>query len=201
MHRWETCYRQGELPWDTGVPEPELVQAVEQQLLPTGRALEIGCGTGTNARFLDRHGWQVLAVDVAPTAIERARAGGATGVDFAVHDVLAKPLPRAPFDLVFDRGCFHSFDADEHRATFAERVAAALRPGGLWFSLVGSTEGPWRDHGPPRRSARDIVLAVEPALELIELRATSFALSDSQPMAWACLARKRQVEAQPSTRR
>jgi hypothetical protein len=92
------------------------------------------------------------------------------------------------------------FDARKVRARFASLVAGVLAPGGLWLSLIGSTEGGPRDTGPPRRSARDITGAVEPALEIVELRAIHFDLSvEVPPGAWLCLSRMRALPAQPST--
>ncbi len=92
------------------------------------------------------------------------------------------------------------FDAPEVRARFAALVAGVLTPGGLWLSLIGSTEGAPRDTGPPRRSAREIASAVEPALEILELRAIHFDLNvEVPPAAWLCLSRVRAVPAQPST--
>ena len=103
---------------------------------------------------------------------------------------------------MFDRGCFHVFDAARTRARFAASVARVLSPGGLWLSLVGSTEGAPRDTGPPRRSVRDIASAVEPALEIVQLRSIHFDTEvDMPPAAWLCLSRARApVPAQPSTR-
>jgi methyl halide transferase len=98
---------------------------------------------------------------------------------------------------VFDRGCFHVFDEPGERQRFAAQVAAALTPGGVWLSLVGSTEGPPREVGPPRRSACEVALAIEPALEIVELRSAAFR---EDAKAWFCVSRKRTIPAQPSTR-
>jgi len=87
---------------------------------------------------------------------------------------LAAPPSDGPYQIVFDRGCFHVFDEQNEREQFAVNVAAALAPGGLWLSLIGSTEGPAREVGPPRRSAREVTLAIEPSLEIIELRSAEF---------------------------
>ncbi len=203
--QWNQRYEGGEVPWDTGVPDPILVEVVDRLGLTSGRVLEVGCGTGTNALWLASRGLDVLAIDVAPRAIELARAkadahGRSAGVRFEVRDFLAGALEESGFDFVFDRGVFHVFDAAADRALFASRVAEALAPAGQWLSLVGSTEGPPREEGPPRRSARDIVLAIEPALEIVELVSTTFSLGrEVEPRAWRCLARKRLVPAQPST--
>lgn len=204
-HRdWNENYATGDLPWDTGVPDAELVAAVERGVIAPGRALEVGCGTGTNALWLAQRGFDVAAVDVAPLAIEAARKKAPPGVrcEFAVLDFLADTPPRAPYDLVFDRGCFHIFDLDEERARFAARVAELLAPGGQWFSLIGSTEGLPRDTGPPRRSARDIANAIEPALEIVALQTFYFdAHIETRAKAWAVRSRRRNVPAQPSTQR
>ncbi|HKS75915.1 MAG TPA: hypothetical protein VJQ82_22065 [Terriglobales bacterium] len=117
---------------------------------------------------------------------------------FARFDFLAAPVPHGPFDFGFDRGCFHVFDEPEERARFAAHVVPALASGGLWLSLIGSTEGPARELGPPRRSAQEVVMAMEPALEIVELRSADFRGHDAK--AWFCLSRRRTMPAQPSTR-
>ncbi|HEY1759360.1 MAG TPA: class I SAM-dependent methyltransferase [Bryobacteraceae bacterium] len=189
---WNESYASGELPWDTGEPEPLLVEFVTSGRIAPSRALEIGAGTGTNAIWLAERGFDVLGIDVAPLAVERATAkleGRALRCRFGVLDILAASPPQGPFQFVFDRGCFHVFDEPEERASFAAHVAAALAPGGLWLSLIGSTEGLPREVGPPRRSALEVILAIEPALEIVDLHAAEFRAHDVK--AWFCLSRRR----------
>jgi SAM-dependent methyltransferase len=192
-HRcWNESYAAGDLPWDTGEPEPLLVDFVTAGRVQPTRTLEIGAGTGTNALWLAERGFEVLGIDVAPHAIERATAklnGRNLGCRFRTLDFLSASPPEAPFHFVFDRGCFHVFDEEEERARFTAQVAAILAPGGLWLSLIGSTEGPPREIGPPRRSARDVTRAIEPALEILELRGAEFRAHGAP--AWFCLARRR----------
>lgn len=201
---WESRYTGGDKPWDVGVPDQHLIDTIRERSIPPGAALEIGCGTGTNALWLASAGFEVLGVDLAPSAIAaaEAKAAGAPRVRFARLDFLREEPPGGPFGFAFDRGCFHVFDDEADRIAFARRVAASLVPGGLWLSVLGSTEGPPRDHGPPRRSARDVALAIEPALEIVELRGADFVADIPSPArAWLCLARRRVIDAQPSTRR
>lgn len=201
---WDDRYSSGELPWDTGEADELLVAFVRAGKVTPGRALEVGAGTGTNAIWLAQQGFEVLGVDVSPIAVEKARAkatAAAPRCRFEVCDFLAAP-PAGSFALVFDRGCFHVFDDDADRERFAANVAGVLAPGGVWLSLIGSTEGPPRDIGPPRRSARDIVAAIEPVLAIEELAAVTFGTRAPEPApAWRCVARKRSMPAQPSTRR
>jgi SAM-dependent methyltransferase len=198
-NEWNDNYVQGCMPWDTPDPDPMLVEYLAAHPPVSGRALDVGCGTGTHARFLASRGFDVLGIDVAPRAIELANEKAHPGVRFAVVDFLASLPDGGPFDFVLDRGCFHVFDpADRER--FAAQVARCLAPGGVWVSLIGSTEGAPREQGPPRRSARDIANAIEPALEIVLLRATQFDLgTDAPPRAWLCASRVRSEPAQPSS--
>src|SRR5688500_17408321 len=118
---WDQHYEDGFLPWDTDEPDPNLVAAVGRVGLGPGRALDIGCGTGTHAVWLASQGFDVLGVDLAPRAVERAEArAAATSTDgtcsFSAVDFLNDPPPGESFDFVFDRGCFHVFDEPAKRA-------------------------------------------------------------------------------------
>jgi hypothetical protein len=43
--------------------------------------------------------------------------------------------------------------------------------------------------------------AIEPSLEIVELRSTEFSVCEEHLKSWLCLSRKRAIAAQPSTRR
>ncbi|MEU8403676.1 class I SAM-dependent methyltransferase [Nonomuraea sp. NPDC048892] len=137
VHRaLEGFYSDGKPPWDTGVTPPELVALTEgPRRLPPGRVLELGCGTGTNAVHLARHGWDVTAVDLIDRAVERARAKAAEeGVavrllhgDATRLDELDAP---GPFDLFFDLSCFCGIPLhrrDAYAAGLTRRAAPGAR--------------------------------------------------------------------------
>src|SRR6185312_2198551 len=77
---WNDRYRDGNLPWDTGRPSSELQRILSQSTIRPCRALELGCGTGTNSVWLAQQGFEVTGIDLAPLAVEkaeqRARAAG-----------------------------------------------------------------------------------------------------------------------------
>jgi ankyrin repeat protein len=110
LERWDAPYRQDPLPgWDTGRPDGHLVKAVEDETFRPGRVIELGCGTGDNAIYLAGKGFEVTAVDIAPTALAiAAKKAGKAGVkvDWMLADVVALPKLE-PFDLIFDRACYH----------------------------------------------------------------------------------------------
>ena len=202
---WDQHYASGHMPWDSDEPDERLVELVRSGTVQVGTAIDIGCGTGTHALWLAQQGFEVLGVDISPLAIERARgkASAVQGVTcrFETLDFLEDEPLAGSFQLAFDRGCLHVFDERAERGRFAARVAGLLAPGGLWLSLLGSTEGPAREMGPPRRSVRDIAEAIEPSLEIVRLDAIEFALAPElgpPPKAWRCIARRRDVPAQPS---
>jgi SAM-dependent methyltransferase len=199
---WNDRYASEEpLPWDTGTPDPMLVEFVESRAIVPGRALEVGCGTGTNAIYLAQHGFEVVGVDISPLAVDKARDKARGRCRFETVDFLSEAAPGGPFQFVFDRGCFHTFDEDHERERFAQNVAAGLVDGGTWLSLIGSTEGPPRDVGPPRRSAREVISAIEPPLEILQFQSCEFGVYGEQLKAWLCLSRKRTIPAQRSTHR
>jgi len=85
----------------SGNPNGALV--TEAADLPPGQALDAGCGEGGDALWLARRGWQVTAVDISRTALERAAAASTDVADRIVWtraDLTATPPPARSFDLV-----------------------------------------------------------------------------------------------------
>src|SRR5579859_392631 len=120
-------YLVGFKPWDTGVVPRELREVVEGEGdLSPGRALDIGCGTGTQAVYLAGQGWEVTVIDAVEKPLRRARARAAAegvSVRWIRGDVtrLGQAGLEAGFSLFFDRGCFHGLNERE-RASYAAGV-------------------------------------------------------------------------------
>ncbi len=193
--QWEKRYLDDDLPWDSGVRDAHLGRVLDEFELTSGRVLEIGCGTGTNAIWLDSLGFDVVGLDLSATAIERARlkaTNAAAKCKFLKTNFLEEVVPGGPFDMAYDRGCLHTFDKVDERLEFSERVASLLNPEGIWHSLIGSTDGPPRDGGPPRRSAAEIIAAVESSFEILQLQSTFFDSGlHAEARAWVLVARRR----------
>ncbi len=204
-NKWDQLYQGGFKPWDTGQPDSHLISVVREKRIHRGRALEVGCGTGTNAIWLAQQGLDVTAIDVSPTALAQARAkAGAETCNFVLGDFMELPAPAAPFDFAFDLGCFHVFFAEpKERSTFAKQMSKFLASDGLWLCVAGNADG--GQLGPPAISALDIVVAVEPCFEILSLTATQLNLAGAAQLeamgfatrfeyrGWSCLMRKRQV--------
>jgi 2-polyprenyl-3-methyl-5-hydroxy-6-metoxy-1,4-benzoquinol methylase len=126
----------GQLPWDTGISPPELMTFIGNN--PPGKALDLGCGTGTNAITLAQHGWQVTGIDFARQAIHSARRKARKAglqIDFRVADVSQLQNLPSPFDLILDIGCFHSLSAEE-RTEYTTKLEHHLAPAGTYMAYV-----------------------------------------------------------------
>lgn len=134
--RWffEWQYWLGKPRWDTNVTPPELVAYIEHTNT-RGRALDLGCGTGTNAIFLAQHGFEVVAIDFSAKAIARARdkaRRARVAIDFYVADVTRLDFLEPPFDFVLDIGCLHSIDATRW-TRYAEHLTRLMRSGAMFL--------------------------------------------------------------------
>lgn len=96
---WDQRYRSRDQLF-SGAPNGVLVAEVPD--LQPGRALDVGCGEGADARWLARRGWQVTAVDISQVALERAAraAGNTPNVAWTRADLTATAPPAGAFDLV-----------------------------------------------------------------------------------------------------
>lgn len=134
--RFEWMYARRRTPWDSGVVPPEVEAFIAAH--PPGRALDIGCGTGTSAIALAKHGWTVIALDFAALAVRRARQkarAAGVRVDFRVADITQVETLPGPFDLVLDIGCFHGL-APEAKQRYAQQAPNWLSEGGRFLLYV-----------------------------------------------------------------
>lgn len=135
-------YLRGNAPWDSGIVPPEVVrwvEAAEAEAVPAGRALDLGCGTGTTAIYLAQHGWDVVGVDFVYPAIWQARrrarmCGVADRARFYHADVsrLNFMADDPPFDLAIDIGCLHGLSPAQ-RTGYADHLARLLMPGASYL--------------------------------------------------------------------
>lgn len=195
-NRFEERYQTGDTPWDHGMVDNNLIDVVAKNVISLCRVLDIGCGSGENAIWLSQQGFDVVACDLSPTAIQKAKdklQAAHAEVRFLVADFLSDPVPDAPFGFVFDRGCLHCMDDADQRRSFVEKVYGLLEEGGHWLSLIGNADEAKREMGPPQLTASELVSSVEAHFEILSLSSGHFGSDqESPPRAWICLMRKRQ---------
>jgi SAM-dependent methyltransferase len=194
--RWNERYAQGDIPWNTGRPSSELQRVLTETHIEPCRALELGCGTGTNAVWLAQQGFDVTACDISPLAIEQARrsaAAAGVSVRLLVADVLQPPAELSgPFDFVFDRGCYHVVRRDDV-AAYLQTVRGLTRPGTFALILAGNAREP-HDPGPPVVSEEHIRAELGSLFDIEQLREFRFDEADKvgfQFLGWSCLLKRR----------
>ncbi|WP_026122223.1 class I SAM-dependent methyltransferase [Nocardiopsis halotolerans] len=135
-HFWEERYH-GHGGAHTRQPHTHLMDAARN--LTPGTALDAGCGEGADTLWLASHGWRVKAVDIASSALERARAHArdlgtevADRVEWERADLAAWEPPAARFDLV----CSHYVHTHGSDQALFQRLAEAVAPGGTLL-IVG----------------------------------------------------------------
>jgi SAM-dependent methyltransferase len=127
---WDGFYedRERPVPFFADRPDENLDAWLRDGPLRHGRALELGCGPGRNARRLAEAGYDVDAVDGSSEAIAWARER-VDGVRFHRADIFAMDLPHEKYDLVYDSGCLHHL-APHRRISYLALLDRHLKPGG-----------------------------------------------------------------------
>jgi methyl halide transferase len=189
--KWNDRYQTGDIPWDTGIPSSELQQMIRAHKVLPCRALELGCGTGSNSVWLAQQGFEVVGLDIAPVALDQARKrarDAGVSIQFLEADVLAPPDLGAPFGFFFDRGCYHAVRRDKPTA-YAPAVARLLSPGALGLVLAGNAREP-HDPGPPvvtEEEIRNELGSIFRILDRHEFRFDSPAHISEHFLGWSCL--------------
>lgn len=139
--RFRFFYRVGFTPWEghpIGQGLRDLVEGTAgTPALPTGQALDVGCGTGDCAIYLAEHGWQVSGVDYVAKPLEKARAKAGkadVSVNFVRADVtqLSQSGIGTGFQLIVDNGCIHNMSGADREA-YVREVGAVAAPGARLF--------------------------------------------------------------------
>lgn len=128
---FELRYLRRRAPWNTGISPLELHAHLDR--VRAGQALDLGCGTGTNAITMAKRGWKVTAVDISIVAISTAKRKAASqglAIEFRRGNILELDLGNSAFDLVLDIGCFHSLPP-ALRTTYADNLSR-------WISSRGT---------------------------------------------------------------
>lgn len=147
---WSGLYQSGDAGWDKGCCAPPIARLLRETFLPPGAKLAvIGCGRGHEAFEAARLGFEVVAIDFAPEAVQAVRERAASmRIALSAEQVdlfdLAHRWPSG-FDAIIEHTCFCAIDP-HRRDEYVDVTAAALKPGG---HLCGLFYAHNRPDGPP----------------------------------------------------
>lgn len=164
---WEDKYG-GDNPW-SGKVNALLERELAERPLAPGSVLELGCGTGADAVWLAERGWQVTGVDIAESALARARqAATAAGVQVRfVRATLPEEFPEGTWDLV-TASFLHSPTALARDAVLA-RAVESLAPGGTLVVISHEGAPTWYEGDTrPSLSLAEVVASLDlPDVDLV----------------------------------
>ena len=148
---------------------PSVHLTAEIDDLPPGRALDAGCGHGSDTLWLAARGWRVTAVDFAATALAHARSTAeARGTDVAervewVEADLASWTPdQAAYDLVVSLYVHVAGSVEE----MVQRLATGVTPGGTLLLVGHRPLDPATGAAPP--AAGQVQVSVEATLAALD---------------------------------
>ncbi|MBI5021311.1 MAG: class I SAM-dependent methyltransferase [Ignavibacteriales bacterium] len=179
--------------WEIGRPQREIVM-LEASGEIHGMVLDVGCGSGENALYLSKNGYDVIGVDVATAAIDRARKKAtvrkARGL-FLLQDALSLDTLGIKFDTIIDSGLFHVF-SDNARLKFVKSIESSLRIGGTYLLLCFSEHEP-EGWGPRRVTQEEIINSFREGFKLNYIREARFETNRQEGNVKAWLASMKRI--------
>ncbi len=161
-NEWEARYQAGTTGWDRGQASPGLFYWLDQGVLVSpARVLIPGCGNGYEVDELARRGFEVVALDIAPTPVNNLRQRlRQQHLRATVEQAdLFEWQADVPFDAVYEQTCLCAIDPAQ-RAAYADQLYQWLRPGGVLLAQFMQTG---QDGGPPFHCALEEMATLFPA--------------------------------------
>lgn len=122
-------------------------QILKGRITPGMRILDAGCGSGRNLMYFLREGYDVHAADASAGEVETVRnmarslAPSLPASNFRVEPVEQMSFPDAFADVVISNTVLHFARDDAHFEAMLRGTFRTLKPGGLFFSRLGSSIG------------------------------------------------------------
>lgn len=132
-----------DIPWNSEEPAGALVDLVDRELISPCRAIDLGCGTGTNTCYLASRGFDATGVDISSEAVELATEKAAEmglECDFITTDLLGDLAGiEGNFDFALEWEVLHHIFPSV-REKYLYNVSTILNRGALYLSLCFSEQ-------------------------------------------------------------
>jgi 2-polyprenyl-3-methyl-5-hydroxy-6-metoxy-1,4-benzoquinol methylase len=137
-------YAENRWPWFNDGLDPDIEEFMSKVVRESLEILDLGTCSGSQAIELARKGHRVTGTDISPTALEQARQAASRepglALNFLLDDITASRLAEHQFDMVLDRGCYHSICAFQHEEYVAGVRRVMKRGGVLLLKTMSSDE-------------------------------------------------------------
>lgn len=140
---YELIYRVSKPRWDDNTVPPQVIQLASEKG-KAGKALDLGCGTGTHSIYLAQRGYTVMGVDFSATALRRAREKASRSevdVEFVLGDVSRLHILHGGFDIALDVGCLHGLKAAA-KEQYARGLSRLMKRGSTLLVWGMDPQGP-----------------------------------------------------------
>lgn len=104
------------------------------------RALDFGCGTGRSTRFLQRHEFTTVGVDISDEMVALARTHDPEGEYRVIADGDFATLPAGGYDLVLAAFTFDNIPTRERKVGLFAGLRRLLAAGGRIVNIVSTAE-------------------------------------------------------------
>jgi SAM-dependent methyltransferase len=182
--RWEQALR--EHPEKVAARRPNAHLLADIGDLPPGRALDAGCGHGSDAIWLAASGWLVTALDFSTTALEHGRStaqtvgpGVAERITWVEGDLASWAPASRRFELV---SCLY-VHVGGSVGELVSRLGTGVTPGGTLFLVGHLPVDPAT--GAPTPAAGQVQVTVDAAVDALDPREWQVVLAEERPRAAA----------------
>ena len=147
---WDYMYKADEAAWDLGGPTPFFEDLAKTT--PAGELIVIGCGSGYDAITFAKYGFDVTAVDFAPSAIKNLRTTSRkenVKLKIIEQDIFSLiPEYQNKFDYIIEQTCFCAIHPSR-RQEYERLVKKLLKTDGLLIGLWFPLDKKLDEGGPP----------------------------------------------------
>jgi len=193
-------YAENRWPWFNESLDPDIEEFMSKVVRNSLEILDLGTCSGSQAIELARLGHRVTGTDISPTALEQAQQAArrepGLALRFLLDDITASTLAEHQYDMVLDRGCYHSICAFQHEEYVAGVRRVMKRGGVLLLKTMSSDETRFIAHDtiggrvvqmPYHFSREELRGLLAPHFEILQMRDSFFYSKVVEPPARARL--------------
>jgi len=178
-------------------PCAALVKYLDDEDVPTGRALILGSGLGYDVIHFAKKGFDAFGIDFSQSAVahaERNASRSKAKCQFACEDFFNLPTEHlGAYDYVFERAFLCQVEP-EKRSLFGPIVSSLLKPEGVYVGILWNPDKNPYDREPPYPITLGIIeQTLGKHFRLESLTECPDGIDESKMDAYFCIMRKRNI--------